>query len=155
MPKRERLIAELNDQARVRTVWTLLFHQAIASRSGVNVTDMQCLNLLLLRGPMTPGQLAEAMFLTTGGAITAVVDRLEKAGLVYRRRDRRDRRRVLVEPAESSAVAEIQRRFRPVGEMYAEVLGAYGDEELKLVLDYLARINELSPAVIEAIKALD
>src|SRR3954463_12178382 len=93
---RVELIAELSHQARVSTMWTVLLHSAIASKSGINVTDMQCINLLQLQGPMTPGRLAEAMFLTPGGAITAVIDRLEKAGLVRRRRDEADRRRVIV-----------------------------------------------------------
>jgi DNA-binding MarR family transcriptional regulator len=155
VPDRERLIAELSHQARVGTMWTVLLHHAIASRSGINVTDMQCLNLLQLRGPMTPGALAETMFLTTGGAITAVVDRLEKAGLVRRRRDRRDRRRVIVEPVEDGAVAEIARRFQPVAEMYGKALADYGDEDLERLLDYLTRTNELSPKIIERVKALD
>lgn len=154
MPDRERLLAELSHQARVGTMWTVLLHHAIASRSGINVTDMQCLNLLQLRGPMTPGQLAEAMFLTTGGAITAVVDRLEKAGLVRRRRDRRDRRRVIVEPVDSGAVAEVVRRFQPVGEMYEEMLADYSDEDLERFLDFQTRANELSPKIIEEVRAL-
>jgi DNA-binding MarR family transcriptional regulator len=154
VPDRERLLAELSHQARVGTMWTVLLHHAIASRSGINVTDMQCLNLLQLRGPMTPGQLAEEMFLTTGGAITAVVDRLEKAGLVRRRRDRRDRRRVIVEPVESGAVAEITRRFQPVGEMYGKMLADYSDEDLERFLDFQTRANELSPKIIEEVRAL-
>src|SRR3954470_6826109 len=103
-PDRAKLIAELSHQARVSTLWTVLLHNAIASRSGINVTDMQCINLLQLRGPMTPGQLADAMFLTTGGAITALIDRLEKAGMVRRRRDEEDRRRVLVEATQDRPV---------------------------------------------------
>jgi DNA-binding MarR family transcriptional regulator len=154
VPDRERLLAELSHQARVGTMWTVLLHHAIASRSGINVTDMQCLNILQLRGPMTPGQLAEAMFLTTGGAITAVVDRLEKAELVRRRRDRRDRRRVIVEAVESGAVAEIARRFQPVGEMYERMLAGYGDEDLERFLEFQTRANELSPKIIEEVRAL-
>lgn len=155
MPDREQLLAELSHQARVSTMWTVILHHAIASQSGINVTDMQCFNLLLLRGPMTPGGLAEAMFLTTGGAITSVVDRLERAGLVRRRRDGHDRRRVIVEPVDSDATAEIARRFQPVAEMYEKMLADYDDEHLERLLDYLTRTNELSPTIIERVKALD
>lgn len=156
MPASERaeLMAELSHQARVSTMWTVLLHHAIASRSGINVTDMQCLNLLQLRGPMTPGQLAEAMFLTTGGAITAVVDRLEKAGMVRRRRDETDRRRVIVETLAEGPTAAVGRRFQPVAEMYATVLDRYSDEELRLLLGYLVHNNEMSPQVIERVKRL-
>jgi DNA-binding MarR family transcriptional regulator len=151
---RAKLIAELSHQARVSTAWTVLLHHAIASRSGINVTDMQCINLLQLRGPMTPGQLAEAMFLTTGGAITAVIDRLEKAGMVRRRRDEADRRRVIVEATQEAPVAELSARFQPVAEIYGELLETYSDEQLEVILDYLARTNEASPGVIERVKHL-
>jgi DNA-binding MarR family transcriptional regulator len=153
-PDRAELMAKLSHEARVSTMWTVLLHHAIASSTGINVTDIQCINLLQLRGPMTPGQLADAMFLTTGGAITAVIDRLERAGMVRRRRDQQDRRRVLVEVAEGGPVAELERRFRPVAERYGEVLDGYTDEQLTLLLDYLTRNNETSPAVIERVKEL-
>lgn len=154
-PDRAQLLADLSHQARVNTMWTVLLHHAIASKSGINVTDMQCINLLQLRGPMTPGQIAETMFLTTGGAITAVIDRLEKAGLVERRRDEADRRRVIVEATKSGAVRELGERFEPVGERYEELLGAFNDEQLRLILDYLTRTNEGSPKIIEHVKRLD
>jgi DNA-binding MarR family transcriptional regulator len=153
-PDRAKLIAELSHQARVRTLWTVLLHNAIASRSGINVSDMQCINLLQLRGPMTPGQLAEAMFLTTGGAITTVVDRLEKAGMVRRRRDEQDRRRVLVEATQDRPVSELSGRFQPVAEQYGKLLDAYTDEQLELILDYLTRTNEASPEVMEQVRNL-
>lgn len=153
-PDRGKLIAELSHQARVSTLWTVLLHHAIASRSGINVTDMQCINLLQLRGPMTPGQLADAMFLTTGGAITAVIDRLEKAGMVRRRRDEQDRRRVIVEVAAYGPVTELSDRFEPVGEVYESLLGDYTDEQLELILGYLTRANEMSPKAIERVRRL-
>ncbi|MFL6052428.1 MAG: MarR family winged helix-turn-helix transcriptional regulator [Actinoallomurus sp.] len=152
--ERAELIAELSHQARVSTMWTVLLHNAIASRSGINVTDMQCINLLQLRGPMTPGQLADAMFLTTGGAITAVIDRLERAGMVRRRRDDEDRRRVIVEALEEGPIVELGRRFMPVAEMYEKVLAGYSDEDLRVLLRYLSRNNDISPDVIERVKQL-
>ncbi|MFB9837316.1 MarR family winged helix-turn-helix transcriptional regulator [Actinoallomurus acaciae] len=153
-PDRARLIQELSHQARISTLWTVLLHNAIASRSGTNVTDMQCINLLQLRGPMTPGQLADAMFLTTGGAITAVIDRLEKAGMVRRRRDDEDRRRVIVEATEDGPTAELSDRFAPVAELYGKLLDGYSDEQLTVILDYLNRTNEASPEVIERVRQL-
>jgi DNA-binding MarR family transcriptional regulator len=154
MSDRAELMARMGYQARLSTMWTVLLHHAIASRSGINVTDMQCINLLQLRGPMTPGQLADAMFLTTGGAITAVIDRLERAGMVRRRRDQEDRRRVIVEAVEGGPVGELGRRFQPVAEGYAKILDGYSDEELSLILDYLTRTNDQSPEAIERVKQL-
>jgi predicted transcriptional regulator len=63
----------------------------------LNMTDHKCLGFLLDAGePITPGQLAGLTGLTTG-AITGIVDRLEDAGFVRRKRDPKDRRRVIIE----------------------------------------------------------
>jgi DNA-binding MarR family transcriptional regulator len=72
-----------------------LHQQVAADRLGLNRTDLGLLGLLEAQGARTPGQIAEASGLTTG-AVTGVVDRLEKAGLVRREPDPADRRRVLV-----------------------------------------------------------
>src|SRR5271154_1800305 len=76
---------------------TIMFHQSVADRLGLNVTDHKCLDFLLLHGASTAGELAQRSALTTG-AITAVLDRLEKAGYVLREADPTDRRRVIVHP---------------------------------------------------------
>ncbi|MEU1974593.1 MarR family transcriptional regulator [Nocardia sp. NPDC019309] len=55
------------------------------------------MNLIGMSGPLTPGQLADRLGVGRGGAVTTVVDRLEQAGYVRRRRDVEDRRRVRVE----------------------------------------------------------
>src|SRR5918997_6772224 len=72
---------------------TVLFHSAVADRLGVSATDVKCYTILRQTGPLTAGELAERVSLTTG-AITGVIDRLERAGLVRRAADPHDRRRV-------------------------------------------------------------
>src|SRR5215468_9701670 len=71
------------------------FFRVAATRIGIAVTDMQVLDILDLIGPATAGQLADLTGLTTG-AITRILDRLEKAGLVRRERDKSDGRKVIV-----------------------------------------------------------
>src|SRR5215217_2877554 len=75
---------------------TVLFHAAIADRLGIGATDVKCYSILRQTGPITAGELAERTSLTTG-AITGVVDRLERAELVRRERDPHDRRRIVLE----------------------------------------------------------
>ncbi|MBA2518706.1 MAG: MarR family transcriptional regulator, partial [Chloroflexia bacterium] len=58
---------------------SVLFSQAIADQVGLNPTDLEALEVLLRQGPLTAGKLAEITGLTTG-AITGVVDRLERKG---------------------------------------------------------------------------
>src|SRR5436190_13301126 len=75
---------------------TVLFHAAIADRLGVGATDVKCYSILRQTGAITAGELAERTSLTTG-AITGVIDRLERAKLVRRARDSQDRRRIVLE----------------------------------------------------------
>ncbi len=81
------------------------------------------------------GELAGESGLSTG-AITAVIDRLERAGYVCRLRDDRDRRRVLVELTDEGRrrVVEV---YRPIAEQGSAMLSAYSDEQLILIRDFM------------------
>jgi DNA-binding MarR family transcriptional regulator len=97
-----------------------LFDSTVIEKAGLNRTDWRCLDILGTRGPMTAGQLAEAVRLTTG-AVTGVLDRLEAAGLVRRVRDTNDRRKVIVEITE-----EVARLGAPVyGPLVADAAEAH------------------------------
>ncbi|MFA1548491.1 MarR family winged helix-turn-helix transcriptional regulator [Actinomadura chokoriensis] len=151
-PDRARL-AEIQREMQRSTMFTVLLHHSTASKAGLNVTDAQCVNALKLDGPQTPGQLAQLMGITTGGAITAVIDRLERAGYVKRTRDPDDRRRVIVELVPEN-VAEFARYFEPISHAFHERLGAYSDEDLAVLLRWLRENNEAMPGVIEEIREL-
>jgi DNA-binding MarR family transcriptional regulator len=78
----------------------VLFHARIAEQLGLSGTDHKCLELVLRSAePLTAGRLAQLSGLSTG-AVTGVIDRLERRGLVRRVRDPHDRRKVLVEVAD-------------------------------------------------------
>src|SRR5260370_19239740 len=76
--------AALNAAMRDVSGQGVLYSQAVAERLGMNSTDLECLDHIS-RGPLTAGRLAELTGLTTG-AITGVIDRLERAGLARRQR---------------------------------------------------------------------
>lgn len=119
---------------------TIMFHQAIADRLGLNVTDHKCMDLLLLNGSLTAGELAGMTGLTTG-AITAVIDRLEKGGFVRREDDPRDRRRVIVQVIPKRC-RDIERLFEPFGATFGKLCGRYNDEQLAVILDFMIRSRE-------------
>ncbi|WGW12135.1 MarR family transcriptional regulator [Saxibacter everestensis] len=72
-----------------------LFHQSAADSAGLSGTDYQASNLLDIDGPMSSGELARRLGLTTG-ATTRLVDRLVRSGIAERVEDSADRRRALV-----------------------------------------------------------
>ncbi len=88
-------VYELMDSIRKLTRSTLILQHVIAGKIGLHVTDAECIDFLKEMGPSTAGELAKATRLTTG-AITSVIDRLEKAGFVKRIADKTDRRKVIV-----------------------------------------------------------
>jgi len=116
------------------------FEDAAAEYFGVNRTAMRCMDVLERAGRLTAGEIARQTGLTSG-AVTALLDRLERAGYVRRLRDATDRRRILVELTELArqGAAEI---YGPFVDAIAEY-DRYSDAELRLVTGYLERGSEL------------
>ena len=117
-----------------------LLGQMSAERIGINVTDLNCLNIVALAGPMTAGELARATGLTTA-SITGVLDRLEDGGFVRRERDPKDRRRVIVTLNPGPGLREIGPTFGPLVRAWREAAAGYSDEELRLLLDFQRRFE--------------
>ena len=100
----------------------------MAKLVGANPTDLECLDLLGLGGPTTAGRLAAHTGLTTG-AMTAVIDRLERAGFARRLRNTEDRRSVLVE-ALPDRLRQIEAFYQPLAVAVARLNEEYGDRQL-------------------------
>ena len=115
---------------------------AAASRVGVDRSAFRCLDILSRGEAVTPGRLAREAGLTTG-AMTALLDRLERVRYVRRRRDVSDRRRVLVEPT-PRAVAKVWPVFEGLLAESTIVLRRFESGELAAILRFL----ELSQDVI-------
>ena len=86
----------------------ITFHEAVARRLGVTAADQRVLGVLGRMGVATPSQLAESTGLTTG-AITGIVDRLERAGFARRAPNPADRRSVLVHACNAEALGKVMR----------------------------------------------
>ncbi|WP_051794360.1 MarR family winged helix-turn-helix transcriptional regulator [Kibdelosporangium aridum] len=143
---RAELLAAIENAARISAGRGVFFHQAVANRLGINTSDLNCLNILQLTGPLTAGQLAERAGLTKGGAITAALDRMERAGLIKRERDPRDRRRTIIRHTQ-----EALDRIAPLmpAEPWREVYSHFSDDDLRIVLDYTERSSEAARICIE------
>ncbi|MER5647879.1 MarR family transcriptional regulator [Streptosporangium sp. NPDC002524] len=133
----------MSDQGSLTAMRAVLLHVGVAGRAGLNVTDFNCLAVLDREGPLTPHDLAVRIGLTRGGAITAVVDRLQKAGYVHRGRAAVDRRRVLVELLREGPYRALQEILADVNRAYADLVESYGDAELVIIHDFAVRANEI------------
>jgi DNA-binding MarR family transcriptional regulator len=144
LPDRGELLRRLWDLGRKMSTQTVFLHQAIAQSAGLNATDTKCVDLVL-RGPpgaVTAGWLSQATGLTTG-AVTHILDRLEKRKLVARVRDTRDRRKVFVRAIEEN-LRPLVPRFEALGNAYLKLMEGYSDRELWLICGYLEKVSALS-----------
>lgn len=108
---------------------------------GINRTDSRCLDILEQHGRMTAGHLAVLSGLSTG-AVTAVLDRLERAGYAQRVPDPSDRRRVSVELTERAQTLIWELMGRPMREAARPVMEAYSEAELELLLKFHRQTRE-------------
>jgi len=144
---------ELQEKVRRHAIWAVTLHNAGAAKAGLNASDAQALNLLQVQGMMTPGRLAEAMSLTTGGSITALIDRLEKAGLVRRVRDAADRRRVLVEPVREKVEALLE-QFAPIAGNAWKRLPGYTEEERQVLIRFFDDMHANLPETLTDLRSM-
>ncbi|WP_037583120.1 MarR family winged helix-turn-helix transcriptional regulator [Stigmatella aurantiaca] len=138
---REELLEALSRGIRDFSDQDVLFSQASADRLGLNLTDLKCLSILERTGAMTAGKLAEVTGLTSG-AVTGLIDRLEKAGWARRVRNPKDRRHVIIE-AVAERGADIDRLFSESRSALADIVSDYTEEQIGLVLDFLDRSSAM------------
>jgi DNA-binding MarR family transcriptional regulator len=138
-PLRNELLAQLVHEAHLLGGRLVVAHQGRADALGLNPTDLLCLELIDNEGPATAGRLAELLQLTTG-AVTGVLDRLERAGFVRRERDPDDRRRVLVLIAPERQ-RELAQLLDPLGMAIDQVTEAWPEEDLRRALDFCASLH--------------
>src|SRR5438270_13000928 len=92
----------------------VLHGQTIARRAGINATDMECLDLIIMGGPATAGEIGRRTGLSSG-AVTGLIDRREKLGLVERTADPNARRKVVVR-VRQDRIGPIARPFEPLAQ---------------------------------------
>jgi DNA-binding MarR family transcriptional regulator len=142
--KRSELLAKFWDLGRKMSTQTVFLHQAIAQEFGLNATDTKCVDLILggAESTVTAGWLAQRSGLTTG-AITHILDRLEKRGFIERVRDTQDRRKVFVRVRPDSLKALVP-KYEVIGEAFLSLLSKYDDAQLALICEYLERTSEMA-----------
>ena len=131
---REQLIDEVIQQVRRSQTANQTFDLTVGELLGINQTDMRCLDIIQRRGGVSAGDLAREAGLTTG-AVTAVIDRLERAGYAQRVADPSDRRRVMVE-ATPKLLELAEQYYGPLAEASYEAFADLTDEQLELVRDF-------------------
>ncbi|WP_402843526.1 MarR family winged helix-turn-helix transcriptional regulator [Microbacterium sp. GXS0129] len=131
---------------------SVVFQDAVARSVGLNGTDVQAVGLLLGEGPATPGELAARTGLTSGGAVTAMIDRLERAGYVTRSRDESDRRRVIVAADADALMADLGPVYARVSELWGEYLDTLSVEQVEFAAALLQAAADVNRRAVEEIR---
>lgn len=149
--RRRPLVAAIIEQVRRGSTRAVLLHAVIAERLGLNPSDHKCADLLMSEsGVSTPGRMAELTGLSTG-AITGVLDRLERAGFVVREPDPHDRRRTLVRIT-PERMPDMRHIFAPLGQGMTRLCAKYSTDELSLVLRFLREMDEIAVEVADVVR---
>jgi DNA-binding MarR family transcriptional regulator len=115
---------------------SILMHEAISRRAGLSGTDHKYLGLLMEHGPMTAGELSQRTGLT-GGAITGLIDRLEKKKLAKREFDADDRRKIFIVANEANALKLLTPLFKDLQRKTTKLLSSYSDAEVEIIRKYM------------------
>jgi DNA-binding MarR family transcriptional regulator len=145
------LVDELIREFRASTNQDLAFEHVAADRLGINETDLHCLNIIENSAGLVAGELAAQSGLTAG-AVTGVIDRLERAGFARRVPDASDRRRVIVEVT-AVFYERADRIWGPVAADWHRALAArFTAPELERITDFLRATSELGRRQLERIR---
>jgi DNA-binding MarR family transcriptional regulator len=142
--------AAFGDPARMHEATRLLrefldvsdeFERTLGAELSVNPTDLEAMEHLLMSGPLSPGELARRLRISTASTTTAI-DRLVAVGHVSREADPADRRRLLVVPRPASRDKAMARIIPMILGVNAE-LDDFDDDERDAITRYLRRVVAL------------
>lgn len=128
-------VAAFRDASRQYSDTSILMHEAIARKAGLSGTDHKYLGLIMQKGELTAGELSTLTGLTTG-AVTGLIDRLEKKKLVKRQFDKTDRRKVLIVPHTQNALKLLEPLFTELQEKTTALISSFSEAEIKTIQKY-------------------
>lgn len=129
---------------------SLRMRALIAERAGINVTDAECIDYLLDLGHVHAKDLAQAMRLSKS-TVSAMLDRLERAGFIIRETDKNDRRHAIVKPNMKRIRERITPFYAAYGTQFQQLAAQYSDAELRFLTAHYKDVINLYEQQIESI----
>ena len=147
---RDQRLQELERMMRQASGLGVVFSAVVADRLGISSRDLECLDVIVMKGQVTAGELATATGLTTG-AMTGLIDRLEKAGFARRERDDRDRRKVFVR-ALPRVQTDIMPLYASLQARMQRLMAELSDKDIERLLTFYSAAREVLLSEIGATK---
>lgn len=130
---------------------SIQLHEAVGRKAGLPGTDHKYLGFLIQKGEMTAGELAMLTGLTTG-AVTGLIDRLEKKKLVKRKLAENDRRKVMIEPDTKKIMALLQPLYKDFRGQSEKLLASFSRKEMKVLETYFTEAIGIMRAATSTLK---
>jgi DNA-binding MarR family transcriptional regulator len=135
--RRGRLNQAIRESLRDLGAELSLLSQRISGHLDLKATDLQCLDLIDSRGPLSPGTLARMAGLHPA-TLTGIIDRLERGGWIIRERDPADRRGVILKPV-AARRGDVLRLASGMNAEVAKICAGYSTDNLELIAGFLRR----------------
>ena len=135
--RRSRLNQAVREALRDLSAELSLLNQRMSGHLDLKGTDLQCLDLIDSRGPLSPSSLARLAGLHPA-TMTGVIDRLERGGWIIRERDHSDRRGVILHPVPGRR-ADVLRLVSGMNAEVARICANYSSDDLEVIATFLRR----------------
>jgi DNA-binding MarR family transcriptional regulator len=146
--KDNKKINQFRTISRLYSDTSILMHEAIARKAGLSGTDHKYLGLIIQNGEMTAGELSKITGLTTG-AVTGLIDRLEKKKLVKRQFVKDDRRKIIIVPNSQNAMKLMETLFTELQKKTIKLQSTFSDSELQAIENYFSSAIKIMKEITE------
>lgn len=121
---------------------SIFMHEAIARKAGLSGTDHKYLGLILQHKELTAGDIAKLTGLTTG-AVTGLIDRLEKKKLLKRQFTKDDRRKVIIIPNVENSMKLLEPLFSELQQKTARLIASFSEKEIQIIERYFTEATAI------------
>ncbi|MEC3880912.1 MarR family winged helix-turn-helix transcriptional regulator [Parapedobacter sp. 10938] len=144
------LVHQFRSASRQYSDASIFMHEAIARKAGLSGADHKYLGLILQHEQLTAGDLSKLTGLTTG-AVTGLIDRLEKKKLLKRKFTKNDRRKVIIVPNVTNTMELLEPLFGGLQEKTADLLNAFSVEEIQTIERYFIEATAIMRETTETL----
>lgn len=141
----------LTDALRKSSALALMVSHNVAAKVGLNMTDLECLDIIQMSGSVTAGELARRTGLSTG-AMTTAIDRLVHAGYAERQDDPNDRRKVLV-TTRAEHMQTLWQIYAPLQAAMERLYEGYSEDELRTIATFMEQAATVSTTFARSLQA--
>ena len=136
------LIENFRHASRQYSDASIFMHEAIARKAGLTGSDHKYLGLILQHEELTAGDIAKLTGLTTG-AVTGLIDRLEKKKLLKRQFSKDDRRKVIIKPQVENSMKLLAPIFNELQQKTVELIASFSEKEIQTIERYFKEATSI------------